>query len=35
MRRAIGNFESLTSEDRKKNVTRLLYAVRAKLRSVI
>ena len=33
MRRAIGNFESLTSEDRKKNVTRLLYAVRAKLRS--
>tara|TARA_B100001287_G_C22686436_1_gene533984 strand:- start:8568 stop:9443 length:876 start_codon:yes stop_codon:yes gene_type:complete len=33
MRRAIGNFSTLTSEDRKKNVTRLLYAVRAKLRS--
>lgn len=33
MRRAIGNFSTLTSADRKKNVTRLLYAVRAKLRS--
>ena len=33
MRRAIGNLDSLTSQDVKKNVTRLLYAVRAKLRS--
>ena len=33
MRRAIGNFDGLTSRDKKKNVTRLLYAVRAKLRS--
>ena len=33
MRRAIGNFDTLTREDRKKNVTRLLYATRAKLRS--
>ena len=33
MRRAIGNFDSLTALDKKKNVTRLLYATRAKLRS--
>ena len=33
MRRAIGNLDTLTREDRKKNVTRLLFATRAKLRS--
>jgi hypothetical protein len=33
MRRAISNFDTLTTVDRKKNVTRLLFAVRAKLRS--